>query len=197
MFSTSFPSDEQEEAVRLAGGLEGRERLGSRDGGEMSESVSCLCVSCRWPSQSARPYRYERVIPLLRGGRRVRVQLLALGLLGAAAAGGLFGPLLQSPLVQVDRVPAVYLHLLGVGLLVPVLAGYVVFPAALYPLPQPLHHRAVLRYSHHARGGPHARGGRVHAVVDADTAVGSGSGGGEVPHHGAERRLFWKNFSPS
>lgn len=160
--------------------------------------MCCVCVEfvCFFssPPSGARTHRYERVIPLLRGGRGVRVRLLALRLLGAAAAAAarrLFGPLLQTPLVQVDRLPAVYLQLLGVGLLVPALAGYVVSPAALYPLPQPLHHRAVLRYSHHARGG------RVHGVVDADTAVGSGSGGGEVPHRWAEWLLFWKNFSPS
>lgn len=143
----------------------------------------------------ARSYRYKRVIPLFRGGGRVRVRLLALRLLAAAAAGGLLGPLLQSPLVQADRLPPLYLQLLGVGLLVPVLAVYVVPPAALYPLPQPLHHGAVLRYAHCPRGH-HAPGGRVHVVVDAETAVGSGSGGGEVPHHWAERLLFWKNFPP-
>lgn len=148
-----------------------------------------------WPWLRARPYRYERVIPLFRGGGRVRVRLLALRLLAAAAAGRLLGPLLQTPLVQADRLSPLDLELLGVGLLVPVLAVYVVSPAALYPLPQPLHHRAVLSYAHRP-GGHHAPGGRVHAVVDADTAVGSGSGGGEVPHHCAEWLLFWKNFSP-
>ncbi len=178
------------------------------NGGEMKERVYtevCAVFLCEWAGVSlqswpwlrARPYRYERVIPLFRGGGRVRVRLLALRLLAAAAAaaGRLLGPLLQTPLVQADRLPPLYLQLLGVRLLVPVLAVYVVSPAALYPLPQPLHHRAVLRYTHRS-GGHHAPGGRVHAVVDADTAVGSGSGGGEVPHHWAEWLLFWKNFSP-
>lgn len=134
-----------------------------------------------WPWLRARPYRYKRVIPLFSGGGRVRVRLLALRLL-AAAAGRFLGPLVQTPLVQADRLPPLDLQLLGVRLLVPALAVDVVSPAALYPLPQPLHHGAVLRYAHRP-GGHHAPGGRVHAVVDADTAVGSGSGGGEVPHH--------------
>lgn len=120
--------------------------------------------------------------------------MLTLRLL-AAATSGLLGPLLQSALVQVNRFPPLYIKLLGVSLLVPVLAVGVVSPAALYPLPQPLHHRAMLSYPHRP-GGYHAAGGRVHSVVDADTAVGSGSGGGEVPHHWDEWLLFWKNFSP-
>ena len=143
------------------------------------------------------PYRYQRVIPLFRGGGRVRLRRLALRLLAAAAAaaGRLLGPLLQGALVQADRLPALHVQLLGVRLLVPVLAGDVVSPAALDALPQPLHHRAVLSDAHRP-GGDHAAGGRVHAVVDAETAVGSGSGGGEVPHHWREWLLFWKNFSP-
>lgn len=128
-----------------------------------------------------RPYRYERVIPLFRGGGRVRVRLLTLRLL-AAAACRLLGPLLQSPLVKADSLSPLYLQLLGVGLLVPVFTVNLVSPAALYPLPQPLYYRAVLGYAHYP-SGYHATGGRVHAVVDADTAVGSGSGGCKVPHH--------------
>lgn len=120
--------------------------------------------------------------------------MLTLRLLPAATSG-LLGPLLQRALVQAHRLPPLDIQLLGVSLLVPVLAVDVVPPAALYPLPQPLHHRAVLSDAHRP-GGHHAAGGRVHSVVDADTAVGSGSGGGEVPHHRDEWLLFWKNFSP-
>lgn len=149
------------------------------------------CGVCEWGgSPRARPYRDQRVTPLLRGRGRVRLRLLALRLL-AAAARRLLGPLLQAPLVQADRLPPLDLQLLGVGLLVPALAVDVVSPAALDPLPQPLHHRAVLSYAHRP-AGHHAPGARVHA----HTAVGSGSGGGEVPHHGVEWLLFWKNFSP-
>ncbi|KAE8301044.1 hypothetical protein D5F01_LYC01195 [Larimichthys crocea] len=39
-------------------------------------------------------------------------------------------------------------------------------------------------------------GGRVHAVVDADTAVGSGSGGGEVPLTGPSGCYFGRTFLP-
>lgn len=148
-----------------------------------------------WPWTETPTYRYQRVIPLFRGGDRVRVRLLALRLLAAAAARRLLGSLLQTPLVQTHRLPPLDLQLLSVGLLVPVLAVDVVSPTAFDPLPQSLHHGAVLRYAHRP-GGHNAPGGRVHAVVDADTAVGSGSGGGEVPHHWTEWLLFWTNFSP-
>lgn len=141
----------------------------------------------------ALPYHYARVVFLLRGGRGVRVLLLALRLLAATAAR-LLGPLLQGPLVQVDGLSPVDLQLLVVGLLVPGLADVVVPPAALYPLPQPLHHGAVLRYAHHSGGHP-GSAGRVHAAVDAETAVGSDGGGGEVPHHRDDSwLLFWRNF---
>lgn len=147
--------------------------------------------------QETQTYRDQRVIPLLRGGRGVRLRLFAgLASAAAAAAAGLLGSLLQSPLEQADRLPPLDLQLLGVRLLVTVLAADVVPPAALDPLPQPLHHRAVLRYAHRP-GAHHAPAARVHAAVDAETAVGSGSGGGEVPHHRAEWLLFWRNFSPS
>lgn len=140
------------------------------------------------------PYRDQRAIPLFRRGGRVRLRVLALRLL-PAAAGRLLGPLLQRALVQAHRLPPLDIQLLGVRLLVPVLAGDVVSPAALDALPQPLHHRAVLSDAPRP-GGHHAAGGRAHSVVDAETAVGSGSGGGEVPHHWGERLLFWKNFPP-
>lgn len=76
-------------------------------------------------------YRYESVISLLGSRGRVGVLLFTL-LLGV---GGFLRPLLQAPLVETHSLPALYLQLLGVSLLVSVLAVDMVSPAALYPLP--------------------------------------------------------------